>query len=70
MKSILTHFFALSLMLLMTSCSKKPVEVTGQIFVITQGRENIKMGGVEVLVVPDEEFRKKAKEVGSVKFLL
>lgn len=63
MKSILTHFFALSLMLLMTSCSKKPAEVTGQIFVITQGRDNIKMGGVEVLVVPDEEFRKNTKEV-------
>jgi formylglycine-generating enzyme required for sulfatase activity len=57
------RFFTLSLLLILTSCSKKPVEVTGQIFVITQGRENIKMGGVEVLVVPDEEFRKKAKEV-------
>ena len=63
MKATFTHFFALSLLLILTSCSKKPVEVTGQIFVITQGRENIKMGGVEVLVVPDEEFRKKAKEV-------
>jgi formylglycine-generating enzyme required for sulfatase activity len=45
------------------SCSKKPVEVTGQIFVITQGRENIKMGGVKVLMVPDDEFRKKAQDV-------
>jgi formylglycine-generating enzyme required for sulfatase activity len=63
MKTTFTHFFALSVLLALPSCSKKPVEVTGQIFVITQGRENIKMGGVEVLVVPDEEFRKKAKEV-------
>ena len=63
MKTSFTHFSALSLLLLLSSCSKKPVEVTGQIFVITQGRDNIKMGGVEVLVVPDEEFRKNAKEV-------
>ncbi len=63
MKTIIIRLLVLSLLLALPSCSKKPVEVTGQIFVITQGRENIKMGGVEVLVVPDEEFRKKAKEV-------
>ena len=63
MKTTILRFLVLSLLLALPSCSKKPVEVTGQIFVITQGRENIKMGGVEVLVVPDEEFRKKAKEV-------
>ena len=63
MKTTILRFLVLSFLLLFPSCSKKPVEVTGQIFVITQGRENIKMGGVEVLVVPDEEFRKKAKEV-------
>ena len=56
------RFFALSLLLLLSSCSKKPVEVTGQIFVITQGRDNIKMGGVKVLVVPDVDFQ-NAKEV-------
>jgi hypothetical protein len=27
---------------------KKPVDVTGQIFVVTEGRENIKMGGMDV----------------------
>lgn len=63
MKTIILRLLVLSLLLALPSCSKKPVEVTGQIFVITQGRENIKMGGVEVLVVPDEEFRKRAKEV-------
>lgn len=63
MKTIILRLLVLSLLLALPSCSKKPVEVTGQIFVITQGRENIKMGGVEVLMVPDEEFRKKAKEV-------
>lgn len=62
MKTTIFRFSVLFLLLL-TSCSKKPVEVTGQIFVITQGRENIKMGGVKVLVMSDEEFRRKAKKL-------
>jgi formylglycine-generating enzyme required for sulfatase activity len=63
MNEVIVRILAILLAAFSWSCSKKPVEVTGQIFVITQGRENIKMGGVEVLVVPDEEFRKRAKEV-------
>ncbi|MEN9497295.1 MAG: hypothetical protein RL750_194 [Bacteroidota bacterium] len=63
MKTIILRIAALALLLHLTCCSKKPVEVTGQIFVITQGRENIKMGGVKVLAMSDEEFVKKAKEV-------
>jgi formylglycine-generating enzyme required for sulfatase activity len=43
------------------ACSKKPVDVTGQIFVVTKGRENIKMGGLEVRVIPDGEFLNMAK---------
>ncbi|MEY5019148.1 MAG: hypothetical protein RLZ22_236 [Verrucomicrobiota bacterium] len=63
MKTIILRTVALALLLLLPCCSKKPVEVTGQIFVITQGRENIKMGGVKVLAMSDEDFVKKAKEV-------
>lgn len=43
------------------ACSKKPVEVTGQIFVVTKGAQNIKMGGLPVRVFPHKEFQKMAK---------
>jgi len=41
---------------MLSACSKNPVDVTGQIFFITQGRENIKMGGVTVFAITDKEF--------------
>jgi formylglycine-generating enzyme required for sulfatase activity len=63
MKMKLLRLLAIALLGTLSSCSKKPVEVTGQIFVITQGRDNIKMGGVQVRVIPDEEFVKAANEV-------
>jgi formylglycine-generating enzyme required for sulfatase activity len=40
---------------------KSQPDVTGQIFVVTQSGENIKMGGLEVLVIPDSEFQTMAK---------
>ncbi|MES2468617.1 MAG: SUMF1/EgtB/PvdO family nonheme iron enzyme [Verrucomicrobiota bacterium] len=38
----------------------KPVEISGQIFVVTAGRANIKMGLVDVHAVADEDFKKLA----------
>ena len=50
----------LAALLVGSSCSRKPVDVTGQIFVVTAGRENVKMGLIPVHVVSDEEFKKIA----------
>ena len=36
------------------------MEISGQIFVVTAGRENIKMGLVDVHAVADEDFKKLA----------
>ncbi len=44
----------------LVGCSPKPVEISGQIFVVTAGRENIKMGLVDVHAVADEDFKKLA----------
>ena len=63
MKMKLLRLLAIALLGTLFSCSKKPVEVTGQIFVITQGRDNIKMGGVQVRVIPDEDCVKAVNEV-------
>ncbi|MDB4566787.1 hypothetical protein N9Z78_02180 [Akkermansiaceae bacterium] len=38
-------------------------EVEGQVFVVTKGRENIKMGLTPIYVVSDEEFQKIAAEL-------
>ena len=61
MKTTTTRLLALAMLAIVPACSKKPVDVTGQIFVVTKGRENIKMGGLEVRVIPDEEFQSMAK---------
>ncbi len=62
MKKILFRLLILISLVSLSACSKKPVEVTGQIFVITQGRDNIKMGGVNVIVIPDKEFVEAARK--------
>ena len=46
---------------LLPGCSKKPVNVAGQFFVVTKGRENINIGDLEVRVIPDGEFLNMAK---------
>jgi formylglycine-generating enzyme required for sulfatase activity len=61
MKRLLHLLSVLLVAALLPACSKKPVDVTGQIFVVTKSRENIKMGGLEVLVIPDDEFQIMAK---------
>jgi formylglycine-generating enzyme required for sulfatase activity len=46
----------------LASCSKKPTLINGQIFVVTQGGENIKMGAVPVRVIPQEQFKEIARK--------
>ena len=48
---------------LLVGCSKKPRDVTGQIFVVTEERENIKMGLIGVHVLTDEEFKGLAGKI-------
>lgn len=48
------------LVLLSGGCSKKPTAVIGQIFVVTKGGENIKMGAVPVRIIPEEQFKEIA----------
>jgi formylglycine-generating enzyme required for sulfatase activity len=61
------HLLSLILLsFLMASCSKNTkitADVSGQIFVITKGAENIKIGGAKVSVISDEEFLKIAKQM-------
>ena len=61
MKITICRLLAFALLAILPACSKKPVDVTGQVFVVTKGRENIKMGGLEVRVIPDGEFQQMAK---------
>ena len=42
------------------ACSKKPVDVTGQIFVVTTNGNQEKIRGSRVFAIPDKEFRKFA----------
>lgn len=51
------------LALLNWGCSKNPTVITGQIFEVAKGGENIKMGAVAVHVVPDESFKLAAHSV-------
>ncbi|MDH4443513.1 MAG: formylglycine-generating enzyme family protein [Akkermansiaceae bacterium] len=61
MKTTTSRLLSLAMLAIVPACSKKPVNVTGQVFVVTKGRENIKMGGLEVRVIPDAEFLNMAK---------
>ena len=63
MKLIQSCLSALVFLSIIPACSKKPVDVTGQIFVVTKSRENIKMGGLDVYVIPDSAFQPSAKSV-------
>lgn len=49
------------LALISWGCLKKPAVITGQIFEVAKGGENIKMGAVAVHVVPDESFKMLAR---------
>ncbi len=45
-------FIALFCVLCFSSC-KKETEVSGEVFIVTKGAENIKLGGVSVSVIPE-----------------
>jgi formylglycine-generating enzyme required for sulfatase activity len=65
MKRLLHLLSVLLVAAILPACSKKPVNVTGQVFVVTKSRENIKMGGLDVYVIPDSAFKASAKSVVS-----
>jgi formylglycine-generating enzyme required for sulfatase activity len=55
------QFTVLSITLAFASCNKKPTLIQGQIFVVTEGGENIKMGAIPVRVIPEEAFKEVAR---------
>jgi formylglycine-generating enzyme required for sulfatase activity len=63
MKHLLFTFLIPVLLSSIIGCSKKPLTINGQIFVVTQSRENIKMGLIPVHVIPDQAFKPLASEV-------
>jgi formylglycine-generating enzyme required for sulfatase activity len=60
MKTTTSRLLALVLLAILPACSKKPVDVTGQIFVVTTNGAEEKIGGSRVFAIPDKEFRKFA----------
>ncbi len=60
-------FWVFAALVFLSGCQsdspKEEVEVEGQVFVVTKGRENIKMGLTPIYVVSDEEFQKIAAEL-------
>lgn len=64
MKIFILRLFIAMTAITLSSCSKK---LTGQVFVVTQGRENIEIGLASIHVVPKARFREFAtKVVGQV----
>lgn len=51
------HIILLGIIALMTCCSKRGKEAEGQVFIVTEGRENVKMGLTPIHVIPDAEFK-------------
>jgi hypothetical protein len=52
MKAKIIVFFIIVVATLgLTGCKPKPVALSGQIFIVTQGGENIKLGDVEILLI-------------------
>lgn len=58
-------FTLLSLSILLTGCGEK--QIAGQVFVVTQAKENIKLALVTVGAIPQEEFDQHLKEKQSKK---
>lgn len=62
-KSQISRIFALfALLAMLSGCGEK--EMTGQIFVVTQGKDNIKLALVTVGAIPQEEFDQYLKAPG------
>jgi hypothetical protein len=47
------HHFSIAILLIvfLAGCKPKQTALTGQIFIVTRGAENIKLGGVEILLI-------------------
>ncbi|MDB4328085.1 hypothetical protein N9978_02070 [Akkermansiaceae bacterium] len=60
-------FWVFAALVFLSGCQsdapKEEVEIEGQVFVVTKGRENIKMGLTPIYVLSDEEFQKIAAEL-------
>ncbi|MDB4377978.1 hypothetical protein N9Z33_02880, partial [Akkermansiaceae bacterium] len=60
-------FWVFAALVFLSGCQSDPpkeeVEIEGQVFVVTKGRENIKMGLTPIYVLSDEEFQKIAAEL-------
>src|SRR3982751_1188456 len=52
--------FLLPAFLLLTSCAvfKSEVELKGNVFIVTNGAQNVKLGLVEVRTIPEGDFKK------------
>lgn len=66
-------FTLFALLAMLSGCGEK--EITGQIFVVTQGKDNIKLALVTVGAIPQEEFdqflkAKQSKKIEQQKLLL
>ena len=61
MQTLKSTIILLFLFIALPGCSKKPTLINGQIFVVTKGGENIKMGAVPVRVIPEEQFKEIAR---------
>jgi formylglycine-generating enzyme required for sulfatase activity len=61
MQTLKRTIILLFLFIALPGCSKKPTLINGQIFVVTKGGENIKMGAVPVRVIPEEQFKEIAR---------
>jgi len=53
--SVVKQLFTLTILALAAGCAKKPQAVDVQVFIVTTGGENVKLGRVEVCAVPLDE---------------
>lgn len=52
-------FYLLPIIVVFSGCTRSPVPVNGQIFIVTKGQQNIKLGLVEVRAIPEAEAKKE-----------
>lgn len=57
MQSTKYLIFLIIFCLFLISCTKKEVELKGDVFIVTQGAENYKMGLVKVIAFPEETIK-------------
>ena len=50
-RSIFVAFIAITIAVELTGCKPKETTLTGQVFIVTQGAENVKLGDIEILLI-------------------